>query len=183
MTKALKIYVAGKVSPNSVFGTHDWRDTFCRVLEEKTGLSLYNLDPTKTPKITEWDENDSTLVFGRDCFMISQADIVVVYLTDDISVGGSQEMLIAKYFQKPLIGLAPLNGKFNKDQKEIGGRQYINWKDPFVATTCDRIAGNIDEVALAISDFLASSYKSKDVSIITQNMEYYKNKLLGKDII
>jgi len=162
MTK-IKIYVAGKVNPNSVFGTHDWRINFCKALEEKTGFTIHNLDPTKTPK-ENWDENDSSLVFGRDCYMISQADIVIVYLTDD-------------------IGLAPLNGKFNKDQKEIGGRQYINWKDPFVATTCDRIAGNIDEVALAISDFLASSYKSKDVSIITQNMEYYKNKLLGKDII
>ncbi|HIG93042.1 TPA: hypothetical protein HA242_03545 [Candidatus Woesearchaeota archaeon] len=181
MTK-IKIYVAGKVNPNSVFGTHDWRINFCKALEEKTGFTIHNLDPTKTPK-ENWDENDSSLVFGRDCYMISQADIVIVYLTDDISVGGSQEMLLAKYFHKPLIGLAPLNGKFNKDQKEIGGRQYINWKDPFVATTCDRIAGNIDEVALAISDFLASSYKSKDVSIITQNMEYYKNKLLGKDII
>ena len=183
MTKALKIYVAGKVSPNSVFGTHDWRDTFCRVLEEKTGLSLYNLDPTKTPKITEWDENDSTLVFGRDCFMISQADIVVVYLTDDISVGGSQEMLIAKYFQKPLVGFAARNGKFNKDEKEIGGRRYINWKCPFVSSTCDVVVENMDKVAEQVRYFSSNKTATsiKQITLIDEKIKEYKDKCYFKD--
>lgn len=28
-TRCMKLYVAGKISKNSVFGTHDWRDAFC----------------------------------------------------------------------------------------------------------------------------------------------------------
>jgi len=178
----LKIYLAGKVNPKSSFGTHDWRTNFCRELESKTGIHIHNLDPTKTP--TEgWDENDFALVYGRDCFMISQADIVIVYLSDDISVGGSQEMLIAKYFHKPLLGLAPKQGKFNKDQKEIGGIIYKNWKDPFVLTTCDKIAENIDEIARYLLTHQQQTEKQpiKHISLIEEKINYYKEKLHMKD--
>ncbi len=182
MNEGLKLYIAGKVNPHSIFGTKDWRVNFCNTLEEKTGLQIINLDPTKTPKTTEWDENNPSLVFGRDCFMISNADVVIVYLTDDISVGGSQEMLIAKYFKKPLIGLAPRNGKFNKNEKEIGGRIYKNWKCPFVLTTCDVIAETVEEVATCILQFEANPRQTiKDISLINEQIDYYKKKMFVRD--
>lgn len=45
--KSLKIYVAGKVSKESVFGTHYWRDGFVKKLEELSGVKLVSLDPAK----------------------------------------------------------------------------------------------------------------------------------------
>jgi hypothetical protein len=70
MTDKMKVYVAGKISKNSIFGTHDWRDNFCAELEKLSGIKLDNLDPTKTGT----DQSDSTLVFGADSFLISQSD-------------------------------------------------------------------------------------------------------------
>ena len=170
----LKVYVAGKVSPNSIFGTHDWRDSFCGRLSEIIGIKIINLDPTKSDKMFDLDENNTRLIFGRDCYMIKSADIVIVNLTDDISVGGSQEMLIAKYFSKPLIGISPRNGKFNKEEKEILGKVYKNWVHAFVHIPCDALAENIDEVAVHIKKIISSNDLSiKSLSIIDENIKYY----------
>lgn len=177
MQKSIKVYVAGKVSPNSHFQRHDWREDFCEELSKKSGLEIINLDPTKSSSNFNLDESDSRLIFGRDCFMIKSADLVMVHLTDDISVGGSQEMLIAKYFGKPLIGIAPLNGKFRKKTKTIRGRTFENWTHPFVNIPCDEIVQNIDDAADCLKHFIsANDVKSvKNISIIDKAIEYYEN--------
>jgi hypothetical protein len=142
----VKVYIAGKVSKNSVFGTHHWRDDFYGKLVELSGQKFESLDPMKI----EEDFDDQFGIFAKDCQLINKADFMIVYLSDDISVGGSQEILIAKYLAKPVIGFAPLGGKFNGSSKEMHGRIIENYKDPFVFTTCDVVCGTIEEVAEAI---------------------------------
>jgi len=62
----IKVCIAGKVSPNSVFGTSNWRDGFCQQLSEKSGHKIINLDPTKTRSQSGGllDEKDSMLIVG-----------------------------------------------------------------------------------------------------------------------
>ncbi len=175
MNIKIKVYVAGKVSPNSVFGTHDWRDGFCKELSEKSGFEILNLDPVKLEMDFNFDHKDSKMIVGKDCFLIKDSDIVIVNLTDDISVGGSQEMLIAKYYKKPLIGIAPRGGKFNKDEKEILGKKYKDYTDPFVAVSCDRVVENIDECAKALKDYFGNP-KIKTIEILDEALEYYQKK-------
>jgi hypothetical protein len=163
----IKIYVAGKISKDSVFGTHDWRDNFCSELEKLSGLKIDNLDPTKTGT----DQSDSMLVFGADSYLISQSDVLVVYLSDDISIGGSQEILIAKYFKIPVIGLARHGGKFNGADKEYFGKIVKNYKDPFVFTTCDIVCKTIEEVADALKNL--QTVQPKTLDIIPQSVDYY----------
>jgi len=171
--ETIKIYIAGKVSKESYFNTHYWRDAFCEELARKSGYKIINLDPTKYPK--GFDENNAKLMFGRDCYMIQQADIVIVNLTDDISVGGSQEMLIAKHYKKPLIGIAPKGGKFNLPRKELMGKVYKNWVHPFVAVICDKVVENLDQTAISLQEFfLKEDLNIKDLSILDNNCEYYK---------
>lgn len=155
----MKVYVAGKVSKESVFKTHHWRDGFCSELSRLSGLTLENLDPTKfqADPVEAWE------VFGADCYLISQADAVIVYLTDDISVGGSQEILIAKYFNKPVIGLAPRGGKFNGAQREHFGKIIEDYKDPFVFATCDIVCADIKEVANALKTVPKLQPKTLDI--------------------
>ena len=183
--KSLRIYIAGKVSPHSVFGKHDWRDDFCKELSKKSGLIIKNLDPTKSDEDFYLNEKDYMLIFGRDCFMIQLADIVIVNLTDDISVGGSQEMLIAKYFKKPLIGIAPLGGKFRKESKEIRGEEYNDYTDPFVFVPCDVIVNNIDEAAEVMKKLFSEEQGKikdiKDLGIIDDALSYYKKEHHAKD--
>ncbi len=180
--KKLRVYVAGKVSSNSVFGTHDWRDGFCKELEELSGMDLVNFDPTKT----DIDQSNTETVFEGVAYMISQVDVLICYFSDDISVGGSQEVLIAKYFNKPVIGLAPAGGKFNGSTKKYFGKIVNNYKDPFVFSTCDIVCADINEVAEALKR--VSSIQPKDIDLIgelsskfvTNNLEknpYIKNLL------
>jgi hypothetical protein len=187
--KKLKIYVAGKVNPNSCFGKHDWRDPFCEKLSRMTGYNMINLDPTKANIPFVMRENDPFFVFGRDSFMISKADIVIVNLTDDISVGGSQEMLIAKYFNKILVGIVKSEGKFKKTIKVIQKKEYHNYLHPFVAVPCDYLVENIDELANLIlhkikinqNSIKKHLIKTHLDEIILGTIEYYKQKFLVED--
>jgi len=176
--KKLRIYIAGKVSADSSFRASNWREGFCRQLSDLTGFDIYNLDPLGKMPGFELKENDPKFIFGRDCFMIRQADLVLVYLSDDISVGGSQEMLIAKHFKKPLIGLVKQNGKFSGD-KIINGVLYKNWKHPFVVVPCDTIVNNIEQLAEYLKDH--RSQKSKDLTIIDKAMDYYYENFYSRD--
>jgi predicted house-cleaning noncanonical NTP pyrophosphatase (MazG superfamily) len=187
MTKSLKIYVAGKVSKDSVFGTHHWRAEFVDTLAKLSGLKLTNLDPTKAE--AEADRQLShDLIFGSDVFLISQADVMVVYLSDDISVGGSQEILIAKYFNKPVIGLAPKGGKFNGSKRQMFGVEIANYKDPFVFATCDDVCDGIEAVAQSLKtiqrldvqgiDLIAKAWDEYRNTIIDTSPEIVYNKLV-----
>lgn len=180
----IKVYIAGKVSPQSVFGTHAWRDKFCEDLSKKSGHNIINLDPTKSSPDFFLNEKDYKLIVGRDCFMINSADLVIVNLTDDISVGGSQEMLIAKHFKKPLIGIAPIDGKFNKKEKEILGRKYKDYIDPFVNISCDRVVENIDELAKLIKNELEKLMTSPKTSdTLNKVLRYYEDNFYKDDKI
>lgn len=144
----MKVYIAGKVSKDSIFKTHHWRDDFCAELEKLSSLNLENIDPLKQ----EASLTSPQAIFEKDCQLINRADVLVVYLSDDISVGGSQEILIARYLHKPVIGFAPRGGKFNGSKREMLGKIIDNYQDPFVFSTCDVVCGTIEEVAHAMQN-------------------------------
>lgn len=166
----MKLYIAGKVSKESQFGTHHWRDAFVTELSKLSGIELSHLDPLAY----ETAAYDPQEIFDKDCWLISQSDCVVVYLSDDISVGGSQEMLIAKYLGKPLIGYAPRGGKFNADRREFMGQVIKNYVDPFVYASCDVIAGTLEEVAEGLKS--CPQLSPKDITIVDEGIEQYERR-------
>lgn len=181
--KQLKVYIAGKVSKDSSFKTEFWRDSFCASLSEKSGYEIINLDPAKYSPNFSLDEGNSRLIFGRDSFMIQHADVVVVYLSDDISVGGSQEMLIAKYFHKPLVAIAPRGGKFNLEHCEIQGRRYENYIHPFVKITSDVVVEDIDQLATWLKEIYPLGQGIKAISLIDEARNYYRRYFYHKDSV
>ncbi len=180
--KPIKVYVAGKMSKHSSFDSHQWRDDFLREISGLTGIKFISFDPTRASK----DYRNLEMVFGSDVHMISQIDVLVVYLSDDISVGGSQEILIAKYFKKPVIALAPLGGKFNGGTKEVAGQIIENYKHPFVYSTCDVVCSDIKDVAEALKNL--DKIKPKTIKLIEQakdkfSKEHLKSKLYVEHVI
>lgn len=170
--KKINVYIAGLIPDDE---SDNWRDELCKKLAEKSGFALVNIDPSKYHEGSDFDDNNSQFVVGRDCFMIQKSDLVIVNLVDEIGIGASQEMLLAKYFKKPLIGIAPRGGRFNREEKKVMGKVFRNWIHPFVNLTCDKVAENADEAADFIRKFFSSSRKAKDFSIIEEALEYYKN--------
>lgn len=182
MNEPIKIYIAGKILKDSSFGTPYWREPVAQTLQDLSGIKIINLDPTKkTDERFPLDEYDSRLIFGRDSYMIRSCDVFIVYLSDDISVGGSQEMLIAKYFGKPVIGIAPIGGKFRKDA-EIYGKMYKNHVHPFVNVTCDYLADTVEEAAEHLKTIVRSKKKTPDISVIDRSMQYYAEQYLSVDV-
>lgn len=180
--KPIKVYVAGKMSQHSNFNSYQWRDDFLQQISRLTRLKFISFDPTRASK----DYKDLEMVFGSDVHMISQIDVLVVYLSDDISVGGSQEILIAKYFKKPVIALAPLGGKFNGGIKEVAGQIIKNYKHPFVYSTCDVVCDDIEAVAEAFKNL--DKAKPKTIKIIDEakakfNKRHLKRKLYEEHFI
>lgn len=104
---------------------------------------------------------------------------MVVYFSDDISVGGSQEVLVAKYFHKPVIGLAPFGGKFHKKNKEIFGQTVKDYKHPFVFATCDVVCDDIEEVAEQIKHL--DKLKIKSLDVIKELAKKYEEQNLKTD--
>lgn len=170
--KPIKVYVAGKMSKHSSFDSHQWRDDFLREISGLTGIKFISFDPTRASK----DYKDLEMVFASDIHMISEIDVLIVYLSDDISVGGSQEILIAKYFKKPVIALAPLGGKFNGGTKNVSGQIIKNYKHPFVYSTCDVVCGNVSEVAEAMKNL--NKIKPKTIKIIDEARGKFSKKHL-----
>lgn len=180
--KSIKVYVAGKMSKHSSFDSHHWRDDFLKEVSRLTGLKFISFDPTRASK----DYGDLEMVFGSDVHMISQIDVLIVYLSDDISVGGSQEILIAKYFKKPVIALAPLGGKFNGGTKEVAGQTIKDYKHPFVYSTCDVVCDDIKGVAEALKAL--GKINPKTIRIIDEaknkfTKEHLKSKLYEEHLI
>lgn len=143
----------------------------CEQLSELSGVRIINLDPAASPE-TVGQEHHTQFIFGRDCWLIQSADVVLVYLTDDISVGGSQEMVIAKYLHKPLLALAPKEGKFSKSTKDIQGQIYTNWIHPFVAVPSDWIVETVEQAAQVLANFTPRK-EVKGIDVIDSAIEYY----------
>ncbi|MEK6962993.1 MAG: hypothetical protein AABX70_01105 [Nanoarchaeota archaeon] len=173
----VKIYFSGKIHPTPL-----WREDVCKTLESKSGCKILALDPTKFEPGFDLNHQNAMLLVGRNSYMIQQADFVFVNLTDDISVGGSQEMLIAKHFGIPLIGLAPKEGKFNKSKEVVVGRMYTDFIHPYVKLSCDAIAETVEEVAEFIVSYLKEPKPSKNMGIIDQALVYYQKQHCANDL-
>ena len=149
----MKLYIAGKVKKDSSFGTHHWRDGFIAELSRLNDTTYEHLDPLGR----EVEGMSPQEIFEKDCRLIAECDVFIVYLSDDISVGASQEILIARFYKKPVIGLAPKGGKFNEATREMFGKMVTNYKDPFVFSTCDIVCSTIEDVATALTHPLPRS--------------------------
>jgi hypothetical protein len=170
----LRIYLAGKVSEDSWFWTSYRRGEVSDFLSEKTGYEIINLDPTQG----SIDEADRKSVVGRDIYLIQHADVVICYLSDDISVGGSQELLIAKRYKKPVIGYWKKWGKFYQD-KALYWRVYKDRKHPFVSFSCDLFVHTEDELITAVMHI--QQQKIKSIDIIDETVAWYEDNVLEND--
>ncbi len=166
----IRLFIAGNFVTNPFYKSTNWREEVYKKLDEYIEFEIVNVDPTKTSIL----EDEPLGVFGQDCYLIKSSDIVIAYLTDDVSVGSSQEMLIAKFYGKPLLGIAQDGGKFNNSKKELLGKIYNNWKHPFVAATCDAIVNSVEEAAKFIIEYFSTPQpKPKDINILNESIEYF----------
>ena len=91
-------------------------------------------------------------------------------------------MIIAKYFGKPLIGIAKINGKFRKKEKNIQGRIYYNYTQPFVASLCDSLVEDINGAADFMKEFFNSNRTTNTLTTILCKNIFQYEKILPNEV-
>jgi hypothetical protein len=181
MKRGLRVFFAGKIDPLSPYAPAGWRER----LAERLQSNVRHFELTNASSVTERSQYileqglPLSTIFAQDCFYIQQSDVLVVNLTDDISVGGSQEIFIAKQFGIPVIGLAPRGGKFHRLMYELGGKKHWNWIHPFVAGLCDLVVHDEDELAFAIEQY--DDLPRTGIKAIAEAVTYYQKRAGGYD--
>ncbi len=174
----LRIYFAGKMGKAEGFSATTWRNELSAVISQKSRHRSVNLDFLDGSH-SAINENDPKLMFGRDAYLIRSSDVVIVNLSDDISVGGSVEMLIAKFYHRPLIGVARPNGKFVSPEKDLLGRSVKSYINPYVSATCDWLVHDTAQLPLVIDQLFSSRVKTG--RIVPLSAEWYAKNLFVKD--
>ena len=118
------------------------------------------------------------LVVGHDLWLIKHSDIIIVHAVSKIGAGTAQEMVLAKYFQKPLISVVPKDTHYRRSNIVFHGVMIENWIHPFIYVTSDYVAEDIEQVILWIKEFLKNpKQKIKNISIFDNAIFLFESKL------
>ncbi len=179
--KPIMIYLAGKVpkSDEELKNYSDWRKEFEIAVKKDTGCGIICLDPSHV----HFDIADIYGVFGRDVYMVKQSDFIVIDARERIGPGTAQEMLIAKYFKKPVVTILPKNSHYWKDTK-IRDKEAKAWMNPFIAATSDIIAESVEDAAKKIAGCIKNNENAcaKSITLLDDAIKYYTSNILQKDI-
>lgn len=165
------IYLAGSVpkSDKEIAEVKDWRDEYIDVLQKiDNGFEFLN------PREDRADEDDPEGVFGADCMLVRDADLIIVDAPKKIGAGTAQEMLIAKYFKRPVIMVLPKETHHRRKDMIYDGKVIRDWIHPFLHETSDVIVESVDELGSALEKL--KEIENKDITCIDTAIEYYQKK-------
>jgi hypothetical protein len=175
--KKIKIYLSGRIPIGNELGVDPhWREKYIIQLKKLIPNAIF-LDPS----FRTINESDSTAVFGHDLFLIKQADLVFINAELPVGLGTAQEMIIAKYFQKPIISISPRGSYYSPLNSRINGRKASGWRHPFLNTLSDWIIRDIKELKPILERKLKNKKIPQWKSFIKKAIEYYLKQYFPKD--
>lgn len=165
----MKIYLAGKIPKGDEIGvTPDWRKEFALKIQVREALEFV------TPESEDLDESDPVEIFGHDCYQIKNSDLVIVNASTKLGVGTSQEILIARYFRKPVVAILPHETPHRRTNFRVGGCLVEDWKHPFIAAPCDLIFESIDQLSKNFHEVIhLLSMEVTGIELIDQSIEHF----------
>jgi nucleoside 2-deoxyribosyltransferase len=145
--KTPKIYLAGKVAKGSEIGSaKDWRSEYINRLSQDGSFEFLS------PENPSLDESRPLLVFGHDCYLVRECDILIVDASAKLGVGTAQEMIIAKYFGKYVYTVLPRDTHHRRSNLKMYEFVVEDWVHPFVFAFSDRIFDDINSLAVFFSE-------------------------------
>lgn len=169
-----KIFLSGSVpkGDNEKDNCTDWRSDYMNVL-----LQLSNVEFVKDD--TKKDETKPFLIFGHDANMVKTADLVVINadkkIGRGIGVGTAQEIIIAKYFSKPVLTVLPKNTHHRRSDMMWDGKIISDWVSPFLSSTSDLVVETVHDSLAWIKEYMENpeSKKIKNISIVDDAIAAY----------
>lgn len=158
----MKIYLAGSIPKGKQEEENffDWRENYKEVLEKTLKAELI------TP-LADIDEADFLLVVGNDSKNIRNSDLVIVNAQEKLGAGTSMEMVIAKYFKKPVVAILPKNSYHRRPNLTFQNKYFVSdWIHPFIHTFSDFIIEKISDIQNIKDQIFKTT--AKDISIVDQ---------------
>jgi len=146
----------------------DWKIKYQKELSKIDDLEILFGD--------QWlDETRPFITFGHDSDMIKKCDAVVANAENKVGAGTAQEILIAKYFSKPVVVILPKNSHHRRSDVVFNGELVQDWIHPFIYSTADYIAENLEAAVEWIKSYQLNpaAKKIKDILIIDQAIAEY----------
>lgn len=162
---SMKIYLAGKVPKGKeVESFNNWREKYSQEILKSFDAEFID------PGSRTIDESDFKLVFGLDCKHIKNSDLIVFCAEQKLGAGTSQEMVIAKYFNKPVVVVLPKNTRHRRSNLEFNGKIIEDWIHPFIFSFADFIIEDISDFSKIKDDIFKS--KIKGIEVIDSAIKY-----------
>lgn len=172
----IKIYLAGRIPIGDEPGIDPhWREKYIQRLKKLIPQAIF-VDPS----YREIKEEDHKAVFGHDLFLIRQADLMLVNAEMPVGLGTAQEMVIAKYFQKPIITVSPGGSYYSPAVTKINGKNVKNWHHPFLAILSDQIIEDVQELKPILIK-LKGERIPKWKTFVEKSIKYYLTHYFSKD--
>ncbi|MDD2807511.1 MAG: hypothetical protein PHW95_03275 [Patescibacteria group bacterium] len=144
----------------------DWKPGYLKVLSQIPGVEINDGD--------EWqDESKPVITVGHDAQMIKICDVVIVNAEIKLGAGTAMEIMIAKYFSKPVITVLPRNSHHRRRDVWFEGKIIEDWIHPFIFVVSDAIIENIDQVYDQLDQLQKGKMSVKGISVIDDAITQY----------
>ncbi len=171
----MNFYMSGTIPKGEdLKQNRNWREDYAACLRQYfTHVEMH--DPTYCLSEVICPESNEKFWFGHDCHLIKSSDIIIVKADEKLGVGTAQEILIAKYFAKPVVAVLPKNAPHRIQNLDLKTGFVADWIHPFLAATADLIVEKLEDAVDWIKEYEAdpSCKAVKDISVIDQNIDYY----------
>lgn len=152
----------------------DWKTRFTQVLSRLDDVEFVDGDDWK-------DESRPQLTFGHDASMIKSSDLIIVDAEKEIGkgigAGTAQEILIAKYFLRPVIAVIPKNTHHRRSNIIFNGNRIEDWIHPFLLCTSDLVVERIEDTLAWIDEYQQNPKGKciKDMTVIDEAIVAYQH--------
>lgn len=163
----MKIYLAGSVPKGAEEEKEflNWRVRYKQVLEKFLDAEFI------FPNSGDMNESDFLLIVGKDSLSIKNADLIIVNAEERLGAGTSMEMVIAKYFKKPVVVVMPKNSYYRRSNVLFQEKYLVeDWMHPFVHTFADFVVERVKEIEHIKTELL--NLKPKDITIIDEAIKH-----------
>jgi nucleoside 2-deoxyribosyltransferase len=175
MKNPIKIYLAGSIPKGDLERERwaNWRVDYEAKIKAAVPTAIF-LDPDLIR-----DTVGPELVVGHDLWQIQHSDIVVVNIPEKVGAGTSQEMVIAKYFGKPVVTVLPKDTHHRRSNIAFDGEMIADWVHPFIYISSDFIAESIDEAIPWMQSYIMDpeSAAVKTMTVFDEVVQRFESEL------
>jgi hypothetical protein len=169
-----KVFLAGSVPKGDDERKQwtDWKANYKNVLSQVDNVEFVDGDTWK-------DDTKPFLLFGHATNLVKNADIIIVNaekkIGNSIGVGTAQEIIIAKYFSRPVITILPKNTHHRRSNIVFNDSLIFDWISPFLLSTSDLVVENIHDVLPWIKEYMEypKNKEIKNISVIDDAITAY----------